>query len=167
MKKLLPLLVIVIILGISAVIFISMAKNKQPVTIIKGNVEMKALNFKLKATNDSHCKMLINSKINTSQVVNPDGETWFFDDPACMVEWLQNKSFKHSAKLWIYTLDTEKWIDAKSAHYGVTDKTSMHSGFGAREKQLNQSIGFKEMSLRVLRGETLVNPKIRKKLLGE
>jgi len=166
MKKLLPLLIIFVILAVSAVIFISMAKNEQPITIMKGNKEMKALDFKVNFTNDTHCKMIIREKKNTSQVVNPEGKTWFFDDPACMVEWLKDKSFKESAKIWIFTIDTHKWIDAKTAWYRVTDKTAMHSGFGAIEAKAEGTIGFKEMSLRVLRGETLANPKIRKKLLG-
>jgi hypothetical protein len=166
MKKLLPLLIIFVILGISAVIFISIAKENQPVTIVKGNTEKKALEFKLNFTNDSHCKMLISERKNALQVVNPDGETWFFDDPLCMVEWLEKKSFKKEAKIWVYTLDTNQWIDAKKAWYGVTDKTAMHSGFGAREEKIEKSIDFSEMSLRALRGETLANPKIRKKLLG-
>ena len=166
MKKLLPLLIIFVILGISAVIFISMAKNDQPLTIAKGNTDMKPLDFKLNFTNDSHCKMLIREKQNALEVATPSGKTWFFDDPACMVEWIQDKPFKESSNIWVYTLDTNQWIDAKKAWYGVTDKTAMHSGFGARENKTEDSIGFAEMSLRVLRGETLANPEIRKKLLG-
>ena len=167
MKKLLPLVIILLILAVSATIFISMAKEEQPVTIVKGNSAMKALDFKVNFTNDSHCKMIIRTKNNASQVVHPDGRTWFFDDPVCMVEWLKNKAFKSSAKLWIYTIDTHQWIDAKSAWYGVTDKTAMHYGFGAREKQEEGTIDYETMALRAVRGETLANPKIRKKLLGE
>ena len=166
MKKLLPLLIIFVILGVSAIIFVSMAKSEQPLTIAKGNTEMKPLEFKLNFTNDSHCKMLIQHKENSLEVATPSGKTWFFDDPACMVEWIKDKPFKDSSKIWVYTLDTKRWIDAKKAWYGVIDKTAMHSGFGAREKKIENAIDFKEMSLRVLRGETLANPKIRKKLLG-
>lgn len=167
MKKLLPLIVIFLILAISAIIFISIAKENQPLTIEKGNRDKKALDFKLNFTNDSYCKMIINKRENSLEVVNSDGQTWFFDDPVCMVKWLENKSFKKEAKIWVYTLDTNQWIDAKKAWYGVTDKTAMHSGFGARENKTEKSIDFTEMSLRSLRGETLDNPKTSKKLLGE
>jgi len=167
MKKLLPLIIIVLILAVAATLFISMAKNDQPLSIAKGNMEMKALDFKVNFTNDPQCKMLIATKRNACQVATPSGKTWFFDDPVCMVQWLQNKSFKASAKLWIYTIDTNKWIDAKKAWYGVTDKTAMHYGFAAREHKSEKTIGYEEMALRALRGETLANPKIRKKLLGE
>ena len=167
LKKLLPLVIIFVILGITAVIFISMAKNDQPVTIVKGNMEMKALPLKVNFTNDPYCKMLIIEQRNSTQVVSPDGNTWFFDDPACMVLWLQEKAFKDTAKLWIHSIDTKQWIDAKKAWYGRTDRTAMHYGFGAREHKTEDTIDFSAMSLHVLRGEHLGNPRIRKMLLGK
>jgi len=167
MKKVLPLLVTLFFMAIIAMIVISMAKEEQPVTIAKGNVEMKALPIKLNFTNDTECKMLIKSEENTAQVAIPDGRTWFFDDPGCMVLWLKGKPFKDSAKLWVRTLDSKKWVDAKMAHYGVTDHTAMHYGFGAREQATDKTIEYDEMRLRMLRGENLTDPKIRKKLTGE
>jgi len=167
MKKILPLLIILLILGITAVIFVSMAKNDQPVTIIKGNTKMEALPLKVNFTNDPYCKMLITTQRNTSQVVSPDGKTWFFDDPGCMVLWLEDKAFKESANIWIYSIDTRQWIDARKAWYGRADKTAMHYGFGAREHKSEGSIDFETMVLYVQRGEHLGNPKIRKMLLGK
>lgn len=165
MKKLYPLLIILVILGIIGVIFVSMAKNDQPVTIVKGNTKMEALPLKVNFTNDPYCKMLITTQRNSTQAVAPDGSTWFFDDPACMVLWLQDKAFKDTAKLWIYTIDTKQWIDARKAWYGRTDETAMHYGFGARENQAENTIDFTTMQLHLYRGEHLGNPKIRKMLL--
>lgn len=167
MKKLLPLVIIFVILGITAVIFVSMSKDDQPVTIVKGNMEMKALPLKVNFTNDPYCKMLIIEQRNSTQVISPDGNTWFFDDPACMVLWLQDKAFKDTAKLWIHSIDTKQWIDVRKAWYGRTDRTAMHYGFGAREHKTEDAIDFEAMSLHVLRGEHLGNPKIRKMLLGK
>ena len=167
MKKILPLLLIITFLAIVAMIVISMAKENQPITIVKGNMAMKPIDIKLNATNDTHCKMIIKSLDNSAEVVSPDGRTWFFDDVGCMVLWLEGKKFKDEAKLWVHTVDSKKWIDAKEAQYGVTDHTAMHYGFGARENRSDNNIGFDEMRLRMLRGENLTDPKIRKKLLGE
>ena len=167
MKKVLPLLVTVVFMAIVAMIVISMAKENQPITIVKGNMGMTPIDIKLNATNDTHCKMIIKSLDNSAEVVSPDGRTWFFDDVGCLVLWLEGKKFKESANLWVYAIDTKKWLDAKKAHYGVTDHTAMHYGFGARESKIDKSISFDEMRLRMLRGENLTNPKIRKKLLGE
>jgi len=165
-KKLIPIIVIVLMLAIIATIFISMAKEDQPVTIVKGNMEMKVLPIKLNHTNDTQCAMLIKTNHNAAEVVAPDGRTWFFDDPGCMVLWIEDKPFRKEAKLWVHTIDTEKWIDARKAHFGVTDHSEMGYGFGARENDSNQTIDFEEMHLRMLRGENLTDPKIRKKLLG-
>jgi len=166
MKKVLPLLVVIVFMSIVAMIFVSMAKENQPITIVKGNIEQKPLPLKLNFTNDTQCKMLIKTEENTAQVIAPDGRTWFFDDPGCMVLWLEGKSFKDSAKLWVHTLDTEKWVDARDTSYSAVEHTAMHYGFGAREN-IAKSIDYKEMRLRMLRGENMTNPKIRKKLLGE
>ena len=167
MKKLLPLIIILVIVSIIAVVFVSMAKNDQPVTVIKGNTKMEVLPLKVDFTNDPYCKMLITTQRNSSQVVSPDGKTWFFDDPACMVLWLYDKGFKESAKLWIYSIDTKQWIDARNAWYGRADETAMHYGFGAREHQTENTIDFSTMELYVLRGEHLGNHRIRKMLLGK
>jgi len=166
MKKLLPIIVIVLMLAIIATIIISMAKEDQPVTIVKGNMEMKALPIKLNHTNDTQCAMLIKTNYNAAQVAAPDGRTWFFDDPGCMVLWIEDKSFRNEAKLWVHTIDTKRWIDAKKARFGVTDRSEMGYGFGSREEDFNQTIDYEEMRLRMLRGENLTDPKIRKKLLG-
>ncbi len=153
-------------LAIIATIFISMAKEDQPVTIVKGNMEMKALPIKLNHTNDTQCAMLIKTNYNAAQVAAPDGRTWFFDDPGCMALWIEDKPFRNEAKLWVHTIDTKQWIDAKKARFGITDRSVMGYGFGSRERDFNQTIDFEEMRLRMLRGENLADPKIRKKLLG-
>jgi len=166
MKKLMPVLGTLLFVAIIAVIFISLAKKEGPVTLVKGNTAFKPLPIKLNATNDTQCKMLIKTERNAAEVIAPDGRTWFFDDPGCMVLWLRDRSWKEKATLWVHTLDTKRWIDAHKAWYGVKDATAMHYGFGAREKRCDDCIDFHEMQLRMLRGENLTNPKIRKKLLG-
>jgi len=166
MKRLIPLLTTLIFVGIIVAIFASLAKKEQPVTIVKGNTAFRPLPIKLNATNDTQCKMLIKSERNAAEVIAPDGRTWFFDDPGCMVLWLQKRPFKEKARMWVHTIDTGKWIDATKAWYGIRDATEMHYGFGAREKRCEECIDFETMRIRMLRGENLTNPRIRKKLLG-
>jgi len=166
MKKFLTPILTIALLAIVAIIFISMAKKDAPIVIVKGNTQMKPLPIKVGKTNDTECAMLIHNKINACEAIAPDGRTWFFDDPGCMVKWLQKKSFKDKAKLWVFTIDTHKWVDAKEAKYSTKEHTLMHYGFGAREKDSNDTIDFKQMQLRMLRGETLANPKWRKKIMG-
>lgn len=165
-KYLIPIISTVMIVGVLAIILVSLSKKEQPVTIVKGNTVFKPLPIKLNFTNDTQCKMLIKSEKNAVEVIAPDGRTWFFDDPGCMVLWLKDKDFKDQAVIWVHTIDTNRWIDAKKAWYGIKDHTAMHYGFGAREHKCNECIDFNEMRLRMLRGENLTDPRIRKKLLG-
>ena len=167
MKQVLSILLGVIVFVIVAIIGLSLLKKDAPIVIKKGNFAQKPLPIKLNKTNDPQCAMLIKTQKNAAEVVAPDGRTWFFDDPGCMTLWIKDKHFKDKAKLWVHTIDTKRWVDARKAKYSVTDHTAMHYGFGAREHENNKSIDFNEMQLRMYRGETLVNPKIRKKLLGE
>jgi len=166
MKKLLPAVIIILMLAVLVAIFVSIAKEEHPVTVLSGNTAMQPLPIKIGHTNDPQCAMLLKSERNAAEVVAPDGRTWFFDDPGCMVLWLEKKPFRERAKLWVHTLDTKRWVDARKAYYGVADSTEMKYGFGAREHEGNATIDFTEMRLRMLRGENMTNPKIRKKLLG-
>jgi nitrous oxide reductase accessory protein NosL len=166
MKKALPVILTILLFAVVAVVVISVAKKEQPVVFVEGNTKKAPLPIKIGFTNDIQCKMLIADINNSAEVISPDGKTWFFDDPGCMILWLKDKDFEDKAKLWVYTLDSNKWVDAKKAWYGIKDHTAMHYGFGAREKKCKECINFEEMRLRMLRGENLTNPKIRKKLLG-
>jgi len=167
MKQILKIFLTLLSLVVLAILFISIFKKDAPIVVVKGNIAQKPLPIKLNKTNDTECAMLIKTNRNAAEVVAPDGRTWFFDDPGCMVKWLKNKPFKEQAKLWVHTLDTERWINAKEAKYGIKDHTAMHYGFGAREKESNETIDFKEMELRMYRNENLANPKYRAKLLGK
>ena len=164
MKKLMPLFVIILVFAIIAIVFVSMAKQNQPISIIKGNTEQKPLPLKLNFTNDPYCKMIIYKQENSVQVVSASGNTWFFDDIGCTVLWLQDKDFKNTAKIWIYDEAMQKWQNARTATYSNIADTAMGYGFGIDTKG---SLNFDEITLKMLRGETLANPKIRKKLLAQ
>ncbi len=166
MKKILTPLLVVALLATVATILLSMAKKDSPIVIVVGNLDKKPLPIKLNKTNDTQCAMLIKSEKNAAEVIDSDGRTWFFDDPGCMVLWLKDKKWKDKATLWVHTIDTNRWIKANDANFGVTDHSEMHYGFGARERGSSKTISFKQMQLRVLRGETMANPKWRKKLLS-
>jgi len=108
-----------------------------------------------------HMPLPQNSKINTSYI-----NKTYFDDIGCMILWAK----KHNSNLEdakVFTKDSQKYIKATKAHYTINERTPMGYGFTAYEKSQKGSIDFDEMRLRVLRGETMQNPKIRKQILGE
>ncbi len=166
MKKFLPLLTILLIAAIVAIVFISLSKKEKMITIQKGNIQKLPLKIEKGHVNDTECKMIITDTTYAAEAVAPNGDTWFFDDPGCMIKWLKGKPFEKEAKLWVKAVDTKKWIDAKKAWYSLTDPTPMHYGFGAREVKKDGYINFEEMRLKMLRGENMSDPRIRKRLLG-
>ncbi len=166
MKKLLPLLTVILLVCVVVILFISLSKKEDMITIEKGNIQKQPLPIKAGHVNDTQCRMIITDTSHACEVVAPNGNTWFFDDPGCMILWLKDKSFKDDVVMWVKTLDTKKWIQAQKAWYTQTDKTPMHYGFGARQTYKKGYIDFEKMRLKMLRGENLTDPRIRKKLLG-
>jgi len=150
-----------------SILVYALMQHHDPVSVVHGNFERNPLEFTLEETNDVVCKMLIRSRENSAEAVDEKGDTHFFNDPGCMVLWLREQPKAHRYQLWIYTLDTHRWIDARLAWYGVRDKTVMGYGFGAREKKHPDAIDFDTMYRRMIHSETLLNPKIRKSLLED
>ncbi|WP_456451387.1 hypothetical protein [Hydrogenimonas sp.] len=126
----------------------------------------KPVDFKPGSIACPECHMDLKGLQDSAELVQ-DGEVTVFDDPGCMVLWMDKHGIDpQTAKIFVYTRDTKRWIPAQKAHYSQTDPTPMGYGFGAYEKDAKDRIPFEEMRLRVLRGLTLKDPKIRKKLLG-
>jgi len=112
----------------------------------------------------SQCNMFVNDPDYAAELITADGTTYFFDDIGCLVKWMQ-KHPSSEAKLFVMSLDTHRWIDARKAWYSRTDNTPMHYGFGAYEKQAKGLISFQTMKELILKGETLRNPAVKKLLL--
>jgi nitrous oxide reductase accessory protein NosL len=166
MKKLLPLLTILLVISAVVVLFISISSKEQMVSIKKGNTKQLPLDIVKGHFNDVQCKMIIQDDKYAAQAIASNGNTWFFDDIGCLTLWLKDKDFKDNAKLYVHSIDTNRWIDAKKAYYSIDESTPMHYGFGAYEHKKGNMINFEMMSIKMLRGENLTNPKIRKQILG-
>ena len=164
MKKI--ILYIFPILAIIAILIFVKINNQSPLDI--DNDEKVALEFKPNTIQCPQCNMFLVEKEHTAQAITTDNKTYFFDDPGCMILWIEENHKKDDKDIvkWVYTLDTKKWILAKKAFYSIDDKTPMEYGFAAYEKPIKNHIDYDEMRLRMLRGENMTNPKIRKKILG-
>ena len=112
------------------------------------------------------CNMPIASKKDSAKVINGKDVT-FFDDVGCAILWLKEKNIEvKNIKFMVYSIDSKKYIDGEDAFYSINDKTPMNYGFGAYEQKKAGFIDFKEMQIKMFRGENLTDPKIRKKVLG-
>ena len=167
MKKLLPIFTILLLIFIIVGIFLSMSNQKQMVVIHEGNHEHKPVDITLNHFQDTQCGMTITSNKHSAQAIAPDGKTWFFDDPGCLALWYKNIKFQDKTTIWVYSNDTNKYIDGKKAWYDKTSNTTMGYGFGAYKNKKEGMITFDEMIIKMYRGENLTNPLIRKKLIGK
>ena len=167
MKKFTPFLIVLLFVVIIVSVFLSLAKVQNMVVIKEGNLEQVPLEIVLHKYQDSDCGMVIEDLTYASEVIAPDGKTWFFHDHGGFVHWLKDKSFKDSAVIWVMSRDTHKYINARTAYYSLNEITPMGYGFGAYEKKQKGFVDFESMSLKMLRGETMNNAKLRKKLLAK
>jgi copper chaperone NosL len=166
-QKLLPYFIIIVIVAFIVVLFLSLGTAQKMIVIQEGNMQKKALDVELHKYQDSDCGMVIDTLEYASQVVAPSGKTWFFHDHGGFVQWLEDKEFRDEAVIWVMSKDTLRWIDGKKAYYSLNEITPMGYGFGAYEKKQEGFVAFETMRLRMLRGETMNNPAIRKKLLEQ
>ncbi|MFP4331743.1 MAG: hypothetical protein ACLFQJ_00455 [Campylobacterales bacterium] len=150
-----------------AVPFIYGCESKD--VFLRGNSEQKPLEFRLGGVVDPVCRMDVEYKEYSAQLALKSGKTYIFDDPGCLILFMHelDSDILEGAKSFVYTNDTRKYIDATKAYYSRTDPTPMHYGFGAYEKSFEDAIDFEEASTLMLRGETLNNPTVARKLLSE
>ncbi len=166
-KNLISILTILIIISTIVVLFISISTSQNMTVVHTGNKDKKVIPIVLGKFQDSDCGMIIDNKTYASQVISPDGKTWFFHDHGGMIHWLDNKEFKLDATIWVMAKDTSRWIDGTKAWYSRTDDTPMFYGFGAYEKKQDKFIEFNKMQQFMLRGEHMANPYIKKQLLSQ
>jgi len=133
----------------------------------EGNKEGKPLAFKSGEVQCVECTMQVETKEHSAQAVLPNGRTYFFDDTGCMALWLKKQENKEAIKLWVYTDDTKRYIDARKAWYRLGDKTPMNYGFGAYENKVEKAVDFEKFLIMMYRGENMTNPAIRKKYIRE
>ncbi len=165
-KKLMPVLVVLVLVAMIVALFLSLAADKKLILVKEGNLKQTPIDMIKGQFIDSDCGMVIDDLTDASQVISRSGKSWFFHDHGGLVKWLEEKEFKDSAKIWVRSRDTKRWIDAKSAYYSLSDTTAMGYGFGAYENKKELFVDFDTMRMKMLRGETFKNPNIRKQLLG-
>jgi hypothetical protein len=157
---------VALIVGVIAIIVVSVAKEQKNVVVVSGNSEKKPLEIVLGKYQDSDCGMIIDTLEYASQVVAPNGKTWFFHDHGGMANWLSQRDFKNEAVIWVMSKDSQNWINGRRAWYSRTDATPMLYGFGAYEQKHEGFVDFETMTQMMLRGENLTNPIIKRELLG-
>lgn len=167
MKKILPFLLLALFVLALVLVFLLLASSKKMIVVTEGNFAQTPIEMSVGLYQDSDCGMVIDDLRDAAQVISKDGKSWFFHDHGGFIKWLEGKKLNDNVKIWVMSRDTKRFIDAKEAFYSLTDETAMGYGFGAYEKSSDDLVTFDIMRLRMLRGETLNNPLIRKELLNK
>ena len=111
------------------------------------------------------CNMEVDKSNTHSSSLARNGTINYFDDIGCMILW-SNENSADIEKAKVFSKDTKHYIDAASASYTIGERTPMLYGFCAYENGVENKIDFDEVVMRMLRGEHMANPKIRKHILG-
>ena len=111
------------------------------------------------------CNMEIaKSNLHSASLVK-NNTIHYFDDIGCMILWSNENSIQtHEAK--VFSNDTHQYINAAGANYKIGESTPMSYGFCAYENNVDNPMDFDEVTIKILRGEHMANPKIRKQILG-
>jgi hypothetical protein len=79
----------------------------------------------------AHCAMVLSDRRFGGQIVTSGGERLFFDDPGCMVLYLDERSVA-PAHAWVREATTGQWLDARAARFVGGARSPMDFGFEAR-----------------------------------
>ena len=113
------------------------------------------------------CNMEIQKSNIYTSTLTQDSKTEYFDDIGCMLLWIKDNSLHvEDLELKVFSKDTNRYIDAKKAFYKINENTPMRYGFSGYEQKQENSVNFNEVHMKMLRGEHMANPKIRKQILG-
>ncbi len=110
------------------------------------------------------CNMELPASNFHTSILKKESKIYYFDDIGCMLLYANDDKLPKSSK--VYTNDTHKYIESLQAYYTINEKTPMSYGFSAYENKKENSIAFDEVVIKMLRGEHMANPKIRKQILG-
>ncbi|ACZ13182.1 hypothetical protein [Sulfurospirillum deleyianum] len=153
-----PLIALMVIFGYYIKI------NQKPDEI--KNKAQHPLEFKDNTIQCPQCHMYLVGQKDTAQFITAEGKTHFFDDIGCFILWQKEQNISlEGGKLWVFSRDTKRYIDGFKAWYSLIDETPMQYGFGAYENVKEGFVPFEAMRLRMLRGENMSDPRVRKALL--
>jgi copper chaperone NosL len=169
LKKLIPLLIVLLLIVGIVTIFTSLANVQRMTVVYEGNTTKLPIEIEFNHFQDSECGMIIDDITYASQVIASDGKTWFFHDHGGMASWLflKTERFQNEAVIWVWAKDSTRWIDGKMAWYSRNDITPMAYGFGAYMSKRARFVSFNDMQGYMERGETLANLDKRKQIMDE
>ena len=137
--------------------------SKDQVFMTSGNTKQIPQEIEFERYIDPETKKAIKKLEYSAQLIMPNGDTYYFCDAANAFIWYMREKDKKGIKIYVYTMDTERYIDAKDAWYSRMEMTPDMHGIGAWEnRSYNRAhYTFEDVVVFAGRGETKMNPFIK------
>jgi hypothetical protein len=130
-----------------------------------GNEDQLPVDFVWDREACEECKMALSDPHYSAQVIDSNGQAYFFDDIGCAVLWLQRQPWKDKARTWVNDVKTTEWIEAQKANWISGDsQTPMGYGFAATLSEVENALDYETVKKRMLSGNNLVNENLKKHL---
>ena len=130
-----------------------------------GNEEQLPVDFVWDREACQECKMALSDPHYSAQVIDHNGQAYFFDDIGCAILWLQRQPGKDKARTWVNDVRNTEWIEASRANWMVGDpQTPMGYGFAATLSPVENALDYETVKKRMLSGNNLVNENLKKHL---
>ena len=106
------------------------------------------------------CLMGIADSLWAVQAINTQGETLWFDDIGCMIEYMKSDNWKkfvnhQKVQLWVGNTENGGWIDAQKAYYNFGKHTPMGYGYSAVPEANDTTFTFDQVKKRIEEGKTM------------
>ena len=106
------------------------------------------------------CLMGIADSLWAVQAINTQGETLWFDDIGCMIEYMKSDNWKkfvnhQKVQLWVGNTENGGWLDAHKAYYNFGKHTPMGYGYSAVPEANDTTFTFDQMKKRIEEGKTM------------
>jgi hypothetical protein len=101
----------------------------------------------------AHCHMQIGDSHLAAQAQLQDGSVLNFDDPGCLLVWLEQAREEPRA-IWLRAYREDRWLSRASTAFIEVGETPMGFGLGAVERGTPGGISWEEAAARV-RGKRL------------
>jgi len=96
----------------------------------------------------AHCRMLISEPRFAAQLVAQDGSVASFDDPGCLLAYLESREPRVRA-LWFHHDREDRWLPQEQVAFEELPHTPMGYGLGAVEAGSPGSLSLAEARARV------------------
>lgn len=96
----------------------------------------------------AHCHMQIGDPRLAAQAQLQDGSVLNFDDPGCLLVWLEQVREPPRA-VWLRAYHQDRWLSRDAAAFIDVGETPMGFGLGAVERGTQGAIGWEEAAARV------------------